>query len=286
MRTDRYTQVFQDAAAVEKYEHVVYAPNSYATAINRRQQAFLRALVKRAFPYRRPVQHDFACGTGRAIRLLHGLVRAAHGYDTSPAMLAKAGEVGSYARFHQIEPDGPAPAPVETDGPTLVTVFRLLLNVDDAVRDRAIAFAAQALPHRESGLLVVENHGNRHSLRHLRHRSKTDRQWYAELSHDQVTSLLARHGFTVVARRGFALFPKGWYERRLLHPVVRVVDDVCSRLGLLSRYAVTALYVARRDDPKQPPAPADQVTDGTSEVSERPPAGAWPPVPAHPDPAS
>lgn len=247
MRTDHYTRVFQDAAAVEKYEHVVYAPDSYSSAVSRRQQAFLRALVKRSFPYRRPVQHDFACGTGRAIRLLHGLVRAAHGYDTSPAMLAKASEVGAYAELHQIDADGPVPAPASTDGPTIVTVFRLLLNVDETVRDRAIAFAAQALPHRDSGLLVVENHGNRHSLRHLRHRRNADRRWYAELSHDEVTALLARHGFTVTQRRGFALFPKGWYERRWLSPAVRLIDAACGSLGLLSRYAVIVLYVARRD---------------------------------------
>jgi predicted TPR repeat methyltransferase len=252
LRTD-YTQVFQDAEAVEKYEHVVYAPDSYSSAVSRRQQAFLRTLVRRTFPYRRPVQHDFACGTGRAIRLLHGLVRAAHGYDTSAAMLAKAGEVGAYAELHQIAADGPVPAPVTTDGPALVTIFRLLLNVDESVRDRAIAFAARALPHYDSGLLVVENHGNRRSLRHLRHRRRSGERWYAELSHEEVAALLARHGFAVVQRRGFSMFPQGWYGRRWLRPVVRLVDDVCSRWGGLSGYAVTVLYVARRSYPAPGP---------------------------------
>ena len=246
MRTDHYTEIFQDAAAVEKYEHVVYAPDSYSSAVNRRQRLFLRGLVKREFPYRRPVQHDFACGTGRAIRLLHGLVRAAHGYDTSEAMLAKAGEVGAHAELHRLDPDGPPPAPVDADGPAVVTVFRLLLNVSDDVRDRAIAFAAQALPHRDAGLLVVENHGNRESLRHLRHRRKRGDAWFAELSHDEVAELLARHGFTVVRRRGFSLFPQGWYDRPWLRPFVRLIDEVCVRWGWLSRYAVTVLYVARR----------------------------------------
>lgn len=251
MRTDQYTEVFRDAAAVEKYEHEVYAPDSHSSAVNRRQQAFLRGLVRREFPYRRPVQHDFACGTGRAIRLLHGLVRAAHGYDTSDAMLAKADQVGSYAQLHRIDADGPLPEPVPAGGPAIVTVFRLLLNVGDDVRDRAVAFAARALPHQDAGLLVLENHGNRESLRHLRHRRKTGR-WYAELSHDEVEALLARHGFTLVERRGFALFPQGWYGRAWLRPVVKLIDDVSSRLGWLSwlhRYAVTVLYVARRSIP-------------------------------------
>lgn len=241
-----YTQIFQDAAAVEKYEHVVYAPDSYSSAVNRRQRAFLRGLVRREFPYRRPVQHDFACGTGRAIRLLSGLVRAAHGYDTSPAMLAKAAEIGSSAALHRIDADGPMPSPVPTPGPTVVTIFRLLLNVDDQVRDRAVSFAAQALPHSEAGLLVVENHGNRQSIRHLRHRRKAGRNWFAELSHDEVAALLARHGFRVVQRRGCALLSQGCYERWWLRPLARLIDDVIARLGWLNRYAVTVLYVARR----------------------------------------
>src|SRR3954463_321782 len=137
MRTD-YTQIFQDAAAVEKYEHIVYAPDSYWSAINRRQRQYLRSLARRAFPYRRPVQHDFACGTGRAIRILHGLVRGAHGYDTSAAMLERAKSSGVFAPLHPIPETGPLPRP-DTDGsPALVTIFRLLLNVPDDVRDRAL----------------------------------------------------------------------------------------------------------------------------------------------------
>jgi len=139
-----YTKVFQDAEAVEKYETITYAPDSYASRINERQRAYLRGLVQREFGGRAPVQHDFACGTGRAIRTLHGMVRAAHGYDTSAEMMAKAAEVGSQAYWHQVPTDGPVPSPVPAGHPAIVTMFRLMLNVDDAVRDRAMAFAANA----------------------------------------------------------------------------------------------------------------------------------------------
>ncbi|MBB5871601.1 SAM-dependent methyltransferase [Allocatelliglobosispora scoriae] len=248
MRTD-YTEIFRDAANVEKYENVVYAPDSYASAVNRRQRDYLRGLARRAFPYRRPVQHDFACGTGRAIRILHGLVRGAHGYDTSQAMLDKAHEVGAYAQLHRIAEDGEGPLPVATESPAIVTVFRLLLNVDDSVRDRAIAFAAKALPHYDAGLLIVENHGNRSSLRHLRHRRHDTCPWFAELSHEQITELLDRHGFTVVERRGFSLFTQGWYGRGWLRPFASLIDDVVARTGLFNGSAVNVLYIARRTRP-------------------------------------
>ena len=48
MTTD-YTKVFQDPGAVEKYENITYAPNSYASQINDRQRDYLRALVRREF---------------------------------------------------------------------------------------------------------------------------------------------------------------------------------------------------------------------------------------------
>jgi predicted TPR repeat methyltransferase len=245
MRTD-YAEVFQSEAAVEKYERVVYAPETYATAVSGRQRAFLRRLVRREFTARRPIQHDFACGTGRAIKLLHGVVRAAHGYDSSAQMLAKAEEAGVYAKLHQVTEDGPVPEPATVDGPALVTVFRLLLNAPKDVRDRAIAFAARVLPEADSGLLVVENHGNRSSLRHLRHRQHRGNEWFAELPHAEVEQLLARHGFEVIDRRGFAVFPAGAYRREWLRPMARRADDLATRSRRLSAVATDVLYVARR----------------------------------------
>jgi hypothetical protein len=241
MTTD-YTKVFQDADAVEKYETVTYAPDSYASRINERQRAYLRGLVIREFGGNAPVQHDFACGTGRAIRTLHGLVRAAHGYDTSAEMMAKAAEVGSQAEFHQVPADGPVPSPVPAGRPAIVTMFRLLLNVDDAIRDRALAFAARALPDAEAGILVVENHGNASSVRHLRARRHSGERWFAELSHEQVGELLARHGFEVIERRGFSMLTPSLHA----HPLARAADAAARRFPGSDAYAVNVLYSARR----------------------------------------
>jgi predicted TPR repeat methyltransferase len=237
-----YTKVFQDADAVEKYEDVTYAPDSYASRINERQRAYLRGLVTREFGDRAPAQHDFACGTGRAIRTLHGLVREAHGYDTSAEMMAKAEEVGSRAHWHQVPADGPVPSPVEAGFPAIVTMFRLLLNVDEGVRDRALAFAAKALPGADAGLLVVENHGNASSLRHLRARRHSGERWFAELSHADVERLLDRHGFEVLERRGFSMLTPSLHE----HPIARAADAAARRMPGSDGLAVNVLYTARR----------------------------------------
>ena len=241
MTTD-YTEVFRDTEAVEKYEHVTYAPDSYASRISERQQAYLRKLVRQEFGREKPVQHDFACGTGRAIRTLHGMVSDAHGYDTSAEMMRKAAEVGSRARFHQVPMTGPVPEPVDAGIPAIVTMFRLLLNVDDSVRDRALAFAAKVLQHRADGILVVENHGNAGSLRHLRARRHSGERWFAELSHEQVEKLLAKHGFEILERTGFSMLTQSLHG----NPVARAADAAARALPGTGGFAVNVLYTARR----------------------------------------
>jgi SAM-dependent methyltransferase len=245
MRTD-YADIFQDGAAVDRYEQVIYASDTYSSACSGRQRTYLRGLAQRSFPQRRAVQHDFASGTGRAVKLLHGVVRAAHAYDVSPAMLERARAAKVQADLHVIAPDGPPPVPVPTEAPALVTCFRLVLNVPDEVRDRAIAFAGSVLPDAESGLLVVENHGNRSSLRHLGARRHVGDPWFAELAHADVAALLGRHGFEIVEMRGFAICPPGAYRKSWLRPLAQRIDDLAARIPLLARWCTDVLYVARR----------------------------------------
>ncbi len=242
-----YSDVFRDTRAVDKYEQEVYAPDTYASVVSARQRLYLRRLVRCAFTDRRAVQHDFACGTGRAVRMLAGLVRAAHGYDPSPEMLDRARAAGVRAEWHTIPATGPVPEPATVEIPAIVTMFRLVLNVPDYVRRRAFTFAARALPDAGSGLLVVENHGNATSLRHLAARRRRGQRWFSELSHAQVRRLLGEHGFTVVAMRGFAFLPAAAYRRAWLRPVARRLDDLLCRMGWLSRFAIDVLYVARRE---------------------------------------
>jgi hypothetical protein len=205
---------------------VVLAPASHTSIVSERQRVYLRRLVRTSFPDRRPVQHDFACGTGTGVRLLHGMVREAHGYDTCAAS-PQAAELR--AQWHEISMDGPEPEPAPTEGPVVVTVLGLLPDVSEEARDRAIGFAGRALPTHISGLLIVENHR------------------VADLSHAQVNTLLRRHGFTIVERRGFTMFPSGAYRPRSLRALVCRLDELLCRFDRLSRFATDVLYIARRN---------------------------------------
>jgi hypothetical protein len=114
--------------------------------------------------------------------------------------------------------------------------------VDEAIRDRALAFAAKALPDAVSGVLVVENHGNAGSLRHLRARRHRGDRWFAELSHEQIYRLFSRHGFEIVERRGFSMITPGLHQ----NPLARAADAAVRRLPGSDQYAVNVLYASRR----------------------------------------
>jgi SAM-dependent methyltransferase len=244
-RTD-YSQVFQNTTAVDRYEGVQYAADSQSSAVNRRQRRYVRSLVASMFPDRKPTQHDFACGTGRAVELLRDLVVDAHGYDVSAQMIDRAQAYGYRAQWHVVAATGPVPDPEPTDGPSIVTIFRLLLNVPDDVRERAIAFAAKALPTPSAGVLIVQNHGSRRSLRHLSARKHANNPWYSELSDANIYEIFDRYGFELVQRKGCAIFPRGWYRPKATKPIVRRLDTALCRLRVFDRWAVDVLYVARR----------------------------------------
>ncbi|WP_211354534.1 class I SAM-dependent methyltransferase [Stackebrandtia albiflava] len=244
MRAD-YTDVFKDPGAVAKYSEETYATGTFSSRVSERQRQWLRGFVSEAFP-EPPVQHDFACGTGRAIRMLAGMVAEAHGYDTSEAMLAKAAELRTPARLHLVGATGELP--VDDRRPALVTVFRLLLNASPSVRDRAMDFAAGMLPDADAGLLVCENHGNAGSIRHLKavFGRPDSKRWFAELSHADVMELFARHGFELVARQGFTMLTQGFYSRAPLSWLAPPLDDLASRRRWSAAAASDVLYVARR----------------------------------------
>jgi SAM-dependent methyltransferase len=239
-----YTEVFQDPGAVDKYADRTYAPGTFSSIVSARQTAWLRGFVSGAFPVA-PVHHDFACGAGRVARMLSGLVRESHGYDTSEAMLRKARELGTPGLMHLVDAAGDVPAVQSAGRPALVTAFRFVLNVNDELRDRLLAFAAEALPDADAGLLVIENHGNASSLRHLRKTfGRLDASsWFQELSHDAMRRLMDRHGFDLIDVQGFTLFTQGLYRRPWVWGTRPLDNMLASRL---SKWASDVVYVARR----------------------------------------
>jgi len=243
---DDYTSAFRSQQAADRYEKSVYEPDSYDSFVADLQRSWLRDFVSAEFREEAPVLHDYACGTGRIIDSLTGKYRLAHGYDTSADMLAVAAQKGLPAQFHLIEPgSGPVDVDEQSRGPTLVTMFRLLLNSPQSVRSDSLRFVAGILHQVEHGVLVLDNHGNRWSLRQAaRLKSTPTGVWFHSMSSREVRRQAAEHGLVVERRHGFGVVPRSVHGTRL-RSLARTIDRWAAGRRWLAAISIDIVYVAR-----------------------------------------
>ena len=76
----------------------------------------------------------------------------------------------------------------------------------------------------------------------MRARRHSGQRWFAELSHEEVEQLLARHGFEIVERRGFSMLTESLNK----NPLARAADAAARALPGTDAFAVNVLYTARR----------------------------------------
>ena len=248
--TTSYASRFQPQAAVEFYEAGEYAPNSYASHIWQMQRPALTGILKNLrTAHSGPLRLlDFACGTGRVLSALEPLVDSADGVDISENMVAVArtrcrqsrllvGDVLASPKLLQPEYD-------------LISCFRFLLNVEPELREKVLCRLRQVL-RAPDGRLLVNVHGNAHSLRHpailwrrRRARSANTGEMLNELSATAARQLLRNSGFEIVQELGFGILPPTLY-RTPLRPAAAAFDRLLAGENFLSRWAIDILFVCR-----------------------------------------
>lgn len=215
---------------------------------------YLRAVVRRTPGGAGPRRAlDYACGAGRVLAELAPYCGELHGWDTSAAMLRECHRAVPQARLRQVdlsEPDadlGPVP---RFD---VITVFRLLLNLEPDRRLVILRRLAGLLAG--GGRLIVDNHGNRHSLRHLalRYGRRRTPGFANELTDREVRALLTAAGLRVLDRAGFGWLPESLHRGRLTGRAARRIDGFLLSRTRTPWLAIRVLYVTGRD-----PAPAGE----------------------------
>lgn len=239
-----YSDHFQLPSAGKLYDENVYAPNTFDTHISHLQMQWLSNFIMKRFA-KPPVHVDFACGTGRVLDALKDVTSNRYGLDPSEQMLSQARTVAPGAQLIRIGVAGSLPPVyVEGDLPVAVTMFRLLLNVDHAARVRAMQFARDTLDQASDGVLILNNHGNTHSLRQLaklrRHRRGP---WYNSMSHRDVSNLAAQVGLRIVNRVGFAILPVSAYRAPVIKGAARYVNRQLSGVEATRRISTDVVYV-------------------------------------------
>ena len=132
----------------------------------------------------------------------------------------------------------------------VITAFRFLLNVEAEVR-RQVLTKLRSVIHPQDGRLIVNMHGNRHSLRHpaivWRRRQESRRPtgvMLNEMSPHETRELLSASGFKIEQQFGFGVLPPTLYRGRIKDFAFRV-DQTLSGDWWGKNCCVDLLYVCR-----------------------------------------
>ena len=184
---------------------------------------------------------DFACGTGRILKVGAGHFADATGIDVSDEMLVKARHKAPGARV--IRADVLAD-PIDVGKFDVVTLFRFLLRAGK-LREPVLGWLRGVI--KDGGTLIVNNHRNAYSLRGMAYRVATTLRPNGFendlLTDSEMKSLLERSGFTIVERYSFGVVPS-FNGRMLLPPsLVLAFERLARRNGLLGGVAKNRIYV-------------------------------------------
>ena len=245
-----YSNRFQRVEAVEDYDSKEYGTGSYSSQVWQWQRPVLEQIVKDFRTARHgPVRLlDFACGTGRVLASLEPLADSADGIDISPNMVAAARRKCTKARLQVGDIlTQPELLPGEYD---LITCFRFLLNAEPELRRRVLVRLRERL-RAPDGRLLVNVHGNSHSLRHpaLRWRrwregTQPSGEMLNEMGPDETRKLLAECGFKVVRQYGFGMLPPTCH-RTPLRRLAAALDRSLAGDHWWNDWSIDMLFICR-----------------------------------------
>jgi len=247
--TVSYANRFQDPTAVAAYDAQEYGAGSYSSRVWQWQRPVVEQLL-RDFRAQRPGPVrllDFACGTGRVLAAVAPLVNQAVGVDISAGMAAVARTKcpGAEVRVGNILTE---PALLPEKNFDVISCFRFVLNAEPDLRGRVLRRLRAALA--ADGQLLVNVHGNAHSLRHpaiawKRRRTAAPDAMLNEMTPGEAREMLHAAGFIVVRQFGFGILPPTFY-RSPLRGLAEAVDRSLAGDHWWRNSAIDMLFVCRR----------------------------------------
>jgi predicted TPR repeat methyltransferase len=231
--------------------HAKFQNQIYRALMWEIERDILLGIVERLPDPRHATLMDFACGTGRVLEALAPVVGRAVGVDISASMLEVARRLVPAAEIHCCDLTRSA----ELDGRRfdVITAFRFFPNAEPALRDEAMAKLATLLA--DDGLLVINNHRRRGSLKHRARKLRSlfglaKRKDMHTMADVEVYELAARHGLEVASEHTAGLLPV-LKERRPLLPasLIRPVERWAAGVAALAPLGSHRVYVLRRRRP-------------------------------------
>ena len=204
---------------------------------------YVRASLQREYHTGSRRYLDFACGTGRLLKVGASIFSDATGIDISEDMLQVARERVPTATIHHI--DVTKNPNFRCDEFDCATLFRFVLNAEPELSEEVLSWIAAHM--KPGGLLIVNNHRHTASLGGLiaRSRKPNDRLELNVLSRAKTVSMLESAGFKVEQCKGFRILPS-IHGRPILGGWIQLqTERVLQALGL-GHFGTELVFTARR----------------------------------------
>lgn len=146
-----------------KFYDSCYKEDTFDSRIWELEKGVIDRILKKYFPVKADKYLDFACGTGRICEYLESKVNESTGVDLAEEMVQIAEEKCKKTKF--IVEDITHNNSLGSNRFDLITAFRFFLNAEDNLRKNALKEIAMML--KRDGMLIINIHGNKHSLRHI-----------------------------------------------------------------------------------------------------------------------
>jgi SAM-dependent methyltransferase len=243
--SDSYRQHFAEDGSGAAYDAGQYRPGSFWDVVWTLERPLLERIVREQRQRTAHIAYlDFACGTGRVVSFVEGLVDDATGIDISPVMLERAATRVRAARLLRADVTQPG---MEVEGKyDLVTAFRFVLNAEPSLRRSGVRALAGRLRDGKSRL-VLNTHGNPVSYKGLvvPVRRVFDARGAKEnlLSVRALEPVLLEAGLEITQRFGMAVVPSPVW--RILPRAAIPFERVMMRVPGVWRLGVNQILVCR-----------------------------------------
>jgi ubiquinone/menaquinone biosynthesis C-methylase UbiE len=189
---------------------------------------------------------DFACGTGRILRLLENYMGESYGIDVSESMLSVAKEKIHHS--HLIRRDLTKEDIFPDNYFDIITAFRFFLNAQQDLRESVLCAFRRILI--KDGYLIVNIHMNRgclleKELRAYQFIRRIQNSNFQSISVNETIDLLIKHNFKLIHAFHYGILPVYREERKLVLKQIDKIERLCSRLPLLLPFSRYVIYFCR-----------------------------------------
>lgn len=243
MASKKYSESFLTHESAKYYENVVYGSRSYDKFVWELQSARLASIFDKLKETHNGLTHlDFACGTGRIISFVENYTKESTGIDISESMLSIAKDKVTKAKL--LMGDISSNHEICATSYSVITTFRFFLNAEPPLRKRMMEFLSAHLNGSEARL-IFNIQGNKHSLRHLAIKWRTNKgERINEMSYIEVRQLVEESGLEIESWHGFGVVPP-FLHRSLLGSLMRIVDRIFAKLPFMKLVSYDLLFVCK-----------------------------------------